>query len=107
MDQKLVQEMKENFVEMKVQEEMRVLRNELEMSVAPILVGRWKEPILGYVPKNDEKMNLVHKGLKKMKIFKLHQPFKAQEDTGVPFHRNFNSILGRDLKKKFLWASRL
>ena len=24
-----------------------------------------KEPILGYVPKNDEKKNLVHKGLKK------------------------------------------
>ena len=27
-------------------------------------VGRRKEPILGYVPKNDEKKNLVHKGLK-------------------------------------------
>ena len=27
--------MKESFVEMKVQEEMKVLRNELEMSVAP------------------------------------------------------------------------
>ena len=26
-------------------------------------VGRRKEPILGYVPKDDEKMNLVHKGL--------------------------------------------
>ena len=37
------------------------------MSVAP-RVGRRKEPILGYVPKNDEKKNLVHKGLKKMKI---------------------------------------
>ena len=35
-------------------------------------VGRQKEPILGYVPKNDEKKNLVHKGLKKMKISKLH-----------------------------------
>ena len=34
-----------------------------------------------------------------MKIFKLHYPFKAQEDTGVPFHRNFNSILRRDLQK--------
>ena len=31
-----------------------------------------KEPILGYVPKNDEKKNFVHKGLKKMKISKLH-----------------------------------
>ena len=27
---------------------------------------------------------------------KLHQPFTAQEDTGVPFHQNFNSILRRD-----------
>ena len=27
-------------------------------------VGRQKEPILGYVPKNDEKNNSVHKGLK-------------------------------------------
>ena len=33
---KRVQEMKESFVEMKVQEEMKVLRNELEMSVAPM-----------------------------------------------------------------------
>ena len=32
-------------------------------------------------------------GLKKMKISKLHLPFSAQEDTGVPFHRNFNSSL--------------
>ena len=31
-----VQEMKESFVEMKIQEEMKVLRNELEMSVAPM-----------------------------------------------------------------------
>ena len=35
-------------------------------------VGRRKEPVLGYVPKHDEKKNLVHKGLKKMKISKLH-----------------------------------
>ena len=28
--------MKESFVETKVQEEMKVLRNELEMSVAPM-----------------------------------------------------------------------
>ena len=27
-------------------------------------VGRRKEPILGYVPKNDEKKNSVHKGLR-------------------------------------------
>ena len=26
-------------------------------------------------------------------------PFNAQEDTGVPFHRNFNSILRRDHQK--------
>ena len=28
-----------------------------------------------------------------MKISKLYLPINAQEDTGVPFHRNFNSIL--------------
>ena len=33
------------------------------MSVAP-RVGRRKEPILGYDPKNDEKNNLVYKGLR-------------------------------------------
>ena len=27
------------------------------------------------------------------------QPFNAQEDTGVPFHRNFHSILRRDQQK--------
>ena len=32
-------------------------------------VGRRKEPILGYGPKNDEKKNLVHKGLKTNVIF--------------------------------------
>ena len=30
------------------------------------------------------------------------QPFKAQEDTAVPFLRNFNSILRRDHQKNFL-----
>ena len=35
-------------------------------------VGRRKEHILGNVPKNDEKKNSVNKGLKKMKISKLH-----------------------------------
>ena len=34
-------------------------------------VGRRLEPILGYVPKNDETNNLVHKGLKKMKFIKI------------------------------------
>ena len=34
-------------------------------------------------------------------------PFNAQEDTGVLYHWNFNSILRRDHQKKFLWASRL
>ena len=47
------------------------------------------------------------RNFEEMKIFKLHQPFKAQEDTGVPFHRNFNSILRRYIQKNFLWASRL
>ena len=30
----------------------------------------------------------------------LGEAFNAQEDTGVPFHQNFNSILRRDHKKK-------
>ena len=45
------------------------------------------------------KKNLVHKGLKKMKTSKLHLPFNAQQDTGIPFHRNFNFILRREHKK--------
>ena len=28
-----------------------------------------------------------------------YEPFNAQEDTGVPFHQNFNSILRRDHQK--------
>ena len=51
--------------------------------------------------KTTKKKNLGH-GLKKMKISKLQQPFNAQEDTGVPFHRNFNSILTREHQKNFL-----
>ena len=37
------------------------------------------------------------KGLKNIKISKLHYLFNDQEDTsrGVPIHRNFNSILRR------------
>ena len=57
--------------------------------------------------KNVEKKNLLHKGLKKMKIFKLHRPFNAQEDTSDPFHWNFNSIFKEGIIKKILWASRL
>ena len=36
----------------------------------------------------------------------MNKPFSAQ-DTGVPFHRNFNSILRKDHQKNFLWASRI
>ena len=38
----------------------------------------------------------ILKGLKKMNISKLHYPFNALKDTGVPFHRNFYSILRKD-----------
>ena len=31
--------------------------------------------------------------------YRGYKPFNAQEDTGVPFHRNFNSILRRDHPK--------
>ena len=41
------------------------------MSVA-LMSRLTKRAYLGYVPKNDDKKNLVHKGLKKMKISKLH-----------------------------------
>ena len=33
------------------------------------------------------------------------QPFNAHEDTGVPFHLNFNSILRRDHKKNFQYRA--
>ena len=64
-----------------------------------LLVGRRKETILGFVPKNNEKKNLVHKGLKKMKFYKLVWPYNAHEDIGVPFDQNFNSVLRRDNQK--------
>ena len=58
--------MKENFVEMKV------LRNELEMSVA--LMSRWaKRAYLRLCPEKRRKKEFgPYKGLKKMKISKLH-----------------------------------
>ena len=53
------------------------------------------------VPKRIKENEIFLITLKKMTISKLHKPFNAQEDTGVPFHRNFNSIfLRRDHKKK-------
>ena len=40
------------------------------MSVAPRLwVGRWKESILGYVPKNNEKKELMHLRVKLTKKY--------------------------------------
>ena len=44
---------------------------------------------------------------KRIKIAIPFWPFNAQEDTGVPFHWNFNSILRRDHLKNFLLPSRL
>ena len=37
----------------------------------------------------------------------IYKPFNVQEDTGVTFYRNFNSILRRDRQKNFLWPPRL
>ena len=37
-------------------------------------------------------------GVKGLDI-KKYSGSQTQEDTGVPFHRNFNSILGKDHKK--------
>ena len=43
-----------------------------------------------------------------MRNFSLtYKPFNVQEDTGVTFYRNFNSILRRDRQKNFLWLPRL
>ena len=63
-------------------------------------VGR-KRAYLRYVPKNDEKKNLAHKGLKKMKISKLHWPFNAQDDTGVPLSLKFQFYIKKGWSKKF------
>ena len=40
-------------------------------------------------------------------MLERNKPFNAQEDTGVSFHRNYNSILRRHHQKNFLWALRL
>ena len=40
-------------------------------------------------------------------MLNLILPFNGQEHKGVPFHRNFSSILGKDHQKNFLWVSRL
>ena len=61
-----------------------------------------KRAYLRLCPEKRQKKNSVLKGLKKMKIFKLHKPFNAQEDTGGPFHQNLNFILRRDHQKQFL-----
>ena len=34
-----------------------------------------------------------------MKISKLHEPFNAQDETGVSFHRNFNLFYEGIIKK--------
>ena len=65
------------------------------MSVAPMSRQTKRDKLRLSPEKRQKKKNLVHKGLKKMKISELHQPFNTQENTGVPFHRNFNSILRR------------
>ena len=49
--------------------------------------------------KTVEKKNLVPKCQKKKKKHKLFLSFNAQENIGVPFDRNFNSILRRDHQK--------
>ena len=46
-------------------------------------VGRRKERVLAYVPKNDEKKNLVHKGL----TYKIQQYFEPVILTG--FYTSF------------------
>ena len=50
---------------------------------------------------NNGYMTIVSFWKKLLPYFFIY-PFNAQEDTGVPFHRNFNSILRRDHQKNFL-----
>ena len=48
------------------------------------------------------KVALIYLGKYNDKFVSMILPFNAQEDTGVPFHRNLNSILRRDHQKNFL-----
>ena len=70
-------------------------------------VGRRKEPILGYVPKNYEKENSGSKGLRKIKIYKFVWPFSSYRVHMASLSKNFDFNLRRDHQKNFLWASRL
>ena len=51
-------------------------------------VGRWKDLILGYVPKKDEKKNLVHKGLRDFFI----TPWSTQQKSSWGCARNTGLI---------------
>ena len=72
--------------------------------------GTMKVVLLSYIRKRGTYLmsKIVHCKAK-LNILTEQQrlPFNAQEDTGVPFHWNYNSILRRDHQKNFLWASRL
>ena len=69
-------------------------------------VGRRKEHILGYVPKSDEKKNLVHKGLKKLKFLNCINLLTPRR-TLVPLSLKFQCHFKKGSSKKNLWAFRL
>ena len=47
------------------------------------MIGRRKEPILGYVSKNDEKENLFHKGLEYDEI-KFQNVYSSKRRSNHP-----------------------
>ena len=49
----------------------------------------------------DATKSILNWGLRFWRLIYFYSfwPFDAQEDAGVPFHRNFNSILRRDHEK--------
>ena len=70
-------------------------------------VCRQKEPILGYVPKKYERNNSGRNGLKKIKIYKLFNPFPPSVPVWHRLAKHSILILERIIKKNFLWSSRL
>ena len=70
-------------------------------------VGRRLEPILGYVPKNDETNNPVHKGLKNWNLSNFFNPLLPSVPNIGRLTKILISIKEGIIKKNFLWASRL
>ena len=86
----------------KRKESAAMRRHEQTYAHGPILGNLWYAS--SFFAEGGERMHMRSNSL----YFDLsNNPLTPQEDTGVPFHRNFNSILRRDHQKNFLWAFRL